>query len=85
MSSENRTVPPGPFDAILSEVAAERGRQVAKGHTAESDDALAPLELRHRARNRLTHKASRQELVEAAALLVAEIQRIDRARLVQDS
>jgi hypothetical protein len=30
-------------------------------------------------------QASRQELVEAAALLVAEIQRIDRARPVQGS
>jgi len=83
MSNENRMVPAGAFDAILAEIAAERERQIAKGHTAEIDDALPPLELRHRARNRLTHKASRQELIEAAALLIAELQRIDRAKLVQ--
>jgi hypothetical protein len=85
MSHENRMVPAGAFNAILSEIAAERERQIAKGHTPETDDGLPALDLRHKARNRLTHKANRQELIEAAALLVAEIQRIDRARLLQDS
>ena len=43
MSNENRIVPAGAFDAILAEIAAERERQIAKGHTAEIDDALPRL------------------------------------------
>jgi hypothetical protein len=85
MDYDNRMAPAGAFDTILSEIAAERERQIAKGYTVENDDGLPALDLRHKARNRLTHKASRHELVEAAALLVAEIQRVDRAKLVKDS
>jgi len=85
MSNDNRMVPRDAINTILSEIVAERERQIAKGHTAEHDDGLPALELRHKARNWLAGKASRQELIEAAALLLAEIQRVDRARLVQDS
>lgn len=72
---------------VLDEVLAERGRQIRKGYTHDHDD-------QHGLRFGLRHLVSladsrlqlieRQGLVEAAALLVAAIEVIDRAHGVDE-
>lgn len=68
------------FDVVLTEIIAERQRQIAKGFTAEHDDALPAPALAVRAIERI-HYACREDLIEAAALIVAAIQRLDRKAL----
>jgi hypothetical protein len=86
MSNDNRTTPPGAFDTVLAEIAAERERQIAKWYTAEHDDGHPHGTLPDAAIAYIKRWPAqgdrRRDLIKAAALLVAEIQRIDRARLV---
>lgn len=71
---------------VLQDIAAERVRQVVDlGYTPEHDDAHSDALLRSLAYGRLTAAAGapseagrRLRLVQSAALLVAEIERIDR-------
>lgn len=66
---------------VLDEVMKERRAQIQiHGHTPEEDDAH-PGKVRDAVLSRVTDmlvKEDRQRLVEAAAILVAEIERIDR-------
>jgi hypothetical protein len=84
-TNDNRTAPPGAFDTVLSEIAAERERQIAKGYTAEYDDRLSASSLGRKAMDRIAGNVvvgdDRQGLIEAAALIVAQIQRLDRAKV----
>lgn len=68
---------------VLSEIAAERERQIAKGYTVEWDDAMS-YSLSHEAIERIeqaTAATERTSLIQAAALIVAEIARLDRAKM----
>jgi hypothetical protein len=76
--------------AVIDEIAAERDRQLAKGWTPNHDDqhtageiidapdwgAVARLDV---ATSIATPHERRRLLVQAAALIVAEIERLDRA------
>lgn len=74
---------------VLNDIGAERSRQVAKGWTEDHDDSHTAGELLYAswgAEERLdlalkatSFTARRRLLVEAAALIVAEIERHDRA------
>jgi hypothetical protein len=77
-------------DAVLSEIAAERKKQISKGWTAEHDDRHTAGEIaiiagyvcqEKRDRWKIVSRHAndrRQQLVIAAALVVAEIERLDR-------
>lgn len=72
------------LDDVLRDVRQERERQVAKGYTAEHDDEHGVDDLTTFALRRLridgtvSWPIDRQQLVEAAAVIVATIESIDR-------
>jgi hypothetical protein len=77
------------MSTVLDEIGAERAHQIAKGFTADHDDGHAgellyahPWGAEARLDRALVATSStlrRRLLVEAAALIVAEIERHDRA------
>jgi hypothetical protein len=78
----------GSNPSVIDDIVAERQRQVARGYTAEHDDEHATGEIisgEWGAVMRLErvvagiHPNPRDGLVQAAALVVAEIERLDRA------
>ncbi len=74
--------------SVFDEISAERRRQINdKGWDQEHDDAHTDGELiwcPWGALSRLGQMASRKMLIEAAALIVAEVERLDRAKARED-
>lgn len=73
---------------VLEEIAAARLRQVLEGHTPYLDDKQSLYQLRDKVAEHVMSSwettgmtEERAHLVSAAALLVAEIERMDRSRL----
>lgn len=71
---------------VLDEIRQERGRQQTIGYTPEHDDAEGVPHLVQEAHYRLGHMGEvaspasvREEMLQAAAILVAGIEAIDRA------
>jgi len=77
-------------EEVMLEVLSERILQVAKGYTPEHDDAHGEMHILEQAMRRLPHVVdwiagqpayhvpSREDLVQAAACLIAAIEFIDR-------
>jgi hypothetical protein len=57
----------------LTDIMAERNRQIEKGYTREHDIEEGVFHLVHQAERRLEGWSTRKQLVEAAALLIAAI------------
>ncbi len=63
---------------VLNELMTERQKQIVMGYTAEYDDAH-PMHARMETLNRLNDpNYTRVQLIEAATIVVAEIERVDR-------
>lgn len=63
---------------IFDEIVDKRRRQVVKGYTPEHDDAHSVADLVGYALQRLKYNLARDQLLEAAAVLIAAIESIDR-------
>lgn len=84
------------YGVVLDEIALERQRQINRGHTPEKDDAWVDFEITNAAICFIwtgyyedfwcwpdcdpDMSDNRRNLVKAAALLVAEIERLDRVK-----
>lgn len=69
-----------PSGAVLAEIGTERNVQLARGYTTDHDDehGLNHLLTQARDRTKLSDTHTRDDLVEAAACLVAAIEWMDR-------